>query len=369
MTGDGLSDIVRIRNGAICYWPNIGYGQFGAKIAMDNSPWFDAQDLFDPRRVRLADIDGSGTADIVYLAAESVQLYFNQAGNGWSDPQVLPAFPRVENLASVQAMDLLGNGTSCLVWMSSLPGDARRNMRYVDLMGGQKPHLLISTNNNMGAVTNVQYATSTKFYLQDRLAGRPGSPSSPSPFRSSNGSRPRISSPTRRSSAPIVTVTAITTGSSASSAASPSSSSATRNPLVGEFDLPPIVTKTWFHNGAWLEEYTLEAFFKDPANQEFFAGDPQASFLPDTDLPTGLSDNDTREAARALKGSILRQEVYSDDGTPKAALPYSVSERSYRLKTCSRRGRTVMRSSSATPARASTITTSATRPTRASAMR
>jgi hypothetical protein len=65
--------------------------------------------------------------------------------------------------------------------------------------------------------------------------------------------------------------------------------------VVGDFDLPPIVTRTWFHNGAWLEERPLEAFFKDPANQEFFAGDPQASFLPDTDLPTGLRDNDTRE--------------------------------------------------------------------------
>ena len=31
MVGDGLSDIVRIRYGEICYWPNLGYGQFGAK--------------------------------------------------------------------------------------------------------------------------------------------------------------------------------------------------------------------------------------------------------------------------------------------------------------------------------------------------
>ena len=29
MSGDGLSDIVRIRNGQVCYWPNLGYGRFG----------------------------------------------------------------------------------------------------------------------------------------------------------------------------------------------------------------------------------------------------------------------------------------------------------------------------------------------------
>jgi hypothetical protein len=32
-----------------------------------------------------------------------------------------------------------------------------------------------------------------------------------------------------------------------------------------------------------------------------------------------------------LKGSVLRQEVYANDGSAKAPLPYSVSERSYKL--------------------------------------
>src|SRR5205085_793056 len=27
MSGDGLQDILRIRNGDVCYWPNIGYGR------------------------------------------------------------------------------------------------------------------------------------------------------------------------------------------------------------------------------------------------------------------------------------------------------------------------------------------------------
>ena len=69
--------------------------------------------------------------------------------------------------------DLLGNGTACLVWSSPLPGDARRPMRYIDLMGGQKPHLLVKTVNNLGAETRVQYAPSTKFYLQDKHDGKP----------------------------------------------------------------------------------------------------------------------------------------------------------------------------------------------------
>ena len=31
MNGDGLADLVRIRNGEVCYWPNLGYGRFGAR--------------------------------------------------------------------------------------------------------------------------------------------------------------------------------------------------------------------------------------------------------------------------------------------------------------------------------------------------
>ena len=32
MSGDGLSDLVRVRNGEVCYWPNLGYGRFGARV-------------------------------------------------------------------------------------------------------------------------------------------------------------------------------------------------------------------------------------------------------------------------------------------------------------------------------------------------
>jgi hypothetical protein len=162
-----LTDLVRIRNGEVCYWPNLGYSHFGAKVSMDNAPWFDYPDVFDQKRIRLADIDGSGVTDIVYLRHDGVQLYFNQSGNSWSKAHTLSQFPRIDNLSSITAVGLLGNGTACLVWSSPLPGDVRRPMRYIDLMGGQKPHLLVKTVNNLGAETHVQYAPSTRFYLQD----------------------------------------------------------------------------------------------------------------------------------------------------------------------------------------------------------
>jgi hypothetical protein len=75
LSGDGLTDLVRIRNGEVCYWPNLGYGRFGAKVTMDNAPWFDYPDQFDQKRIRLADIDGTGVTDILYLKHDGVRIY------------------------------------------------------------------------------------------------------------------------------------------------------------------------------------------------------------------------------------------------------------------------------------------------------
>ena len=173
MDGDGLSDIVRVRNGETCYWPNLGYGRFGAKVAMDRAPRFASEEQFDPKRIRLADIDGSGTADILYISTDGVRVWYNQSGNAWSAPTTIAVFPTADRLATVQTIDLLGTGTTCLVWSSPLPAFGQRPIFYVDLMGGQKPHLLTSVKNNLGAETRIGYAPSTRFYLDDRMAGRP----------------------------------------------------------------------------------------------------------------------------------------------------------------------------------------------------
>ena len=70
--------------------------------------------------------------------ATASRLYFNQSGNGWSPPSRCRLSRASTTSPRSTVADLLGNGTACLVWSSPLPGDARRPMRYVDLMGGQQ---------------------------------------------------------------------------------------------------------------------------------------------------------------------------------------------------------------------------------------
>jgi hypothetical protein len=39
---------------------------------------------------------------------------------------------------------------ACLVWCSRAAVDSRQPLRYIDLVGGTKPHLMTRVTNNMG---------------------------------------------------------------------------------------------------------------------------------------------------------------------------------------------------------------------------
>jgi len=350
MCGDGLTALVRIRNGEVCYWPNLGYGRFGAKVTMDDAPRFDNPDQFENARIRVADIDGSGTNDIIYLSREGARVYFNQSGNRWSEPRLLSRFPHIDELASVMTVDLLGNGTACLVWSSPLPADRGRPVRYIDLMGGQKPHLLQSVRNNLGAETRVQYAASTQFYLEDRAAGTPWITKLPFPVHVVERmetfdfiSRTKFASSYRYRHGYFDGEEREFRGFGYVEQRDAESFSKysgkglfTEQPRIEgeEFHLPPVITKTWFHNGAWIDQRRISTQYAN----EYFAGDPQAVVLPDTVISSLATADDEREACRALKGSIQRQEIYAEDGSSNERIPYSVSERNYALHQCQPRG-------------------------------
>src|SRR5262249_17393972 len=128
---------------------------------------------FDPKRVRLVDIDGSGTTDLVYLGEREIRFWINQSGNHFAEAQRIAGLPIVDSQRTVEATDLLGNGTACLVWSSPLSSDVAAPLRHIDLMGGIKPHLLARARNGLGWSTEVHYKSSTKDYLADRAAGKP----------------------------------------------------------------------------------------------------------------------------------------------------------------------------------------------------
>ena len=340
MSGGGLQDIVRIRNGDVSYWPNCGYGKFAPLVIMDNAPTFDADCNFDHGRIRMSDVDGSGTTDILYLSDDGIKMYLNQAGNGFSTVKTLTSFPQIDNISSVSVLDLLGNGTGCVVWSSSAPGAFPAPLRYVDLMQGQKPHLLTKVINNLGTESQIQYAPSTQFYLQDREKGTHWITTVPFPVHCVE----KTEVIDRISGNRMVSRYSYSHGyydgferefrgfgkveqwDTDNFAAMNDTGSTNADQL---WHVPPVHTKTWFHTGFYMDG---EVISKQLRSEYFEAQTARGSFfLDDTVFPSGLDGDQLREACRALKGNIIRTETYGEDGSDKAHIPYAIQESSFTI--------------------------------------
>jgi RHS repeat-associated protein len=337
MSGSGLTDIVRIRNGEVCYWPNLGYGRFGAKVAMNFAPVFDTQDLFNPSYIHLADVSGTGATDILYLGKNKFKAWLNQSGNAWSEEVDIDPFPTTELPNQLSVIDLLGNGTACIVWSSPLPKYADSPMRYVDLMGGKKPYIVTGYVNNTGKEVAWEYKSSTYYYLQDKSAGEPWVTKLPFPVQcvSKVMSRDKV---TRayitseytyhhgyydhaereyRGFGMVEKTDTETFDQFVKSGAS--------NIVDEPLHQAPVLTKTWYHTGAFFNEDTILNHFRD----EYFQNPDFTEYhLPTPQLPDNVTTaKEMREAQRACKGMVIRQEIYGLDNIPGVSdIPYFVCE-------------------------------------------
>jgi len=332
MSGDALTDIVRIRNGEICYWPNLGYGRFGAKVRMDHAPVFDHPDQFNPAYLRLADIDGSGTTDIVYLGKNNFSVWMNLNGNEWAAaPEVLNAFPAVDNMSHISVMDFLGAGTAAVVYASPV---ASKPLQYIDLMGGKKPALLIGHKNNCGKEVTIEYKSSTFYYLEDKQKGIPWITKLPFPvhciFRVTTTDKIRetifINTYSYRHGYYDATEKEFRgfarVEQNDTEVFSQFKLNVALNVVEEDLHQPPITTISWFHTGAYLANHRL----LHQCAAEYFNGTITPYDMPDPLLPAGLQPYEIHEALRACKGQHLRTEVYAFDGSVQGSCPYTAMQ-------------------------------------------
>jgi RHS repeat-associated protein len=344
MNGDGLTDIVRIKNGAVCYWPNLGYGKFGAKVTMDNAPLFDEPDLFNASFIQLADIDGSGTTDIIYLGNQQATIWLNQHGNNFlTQPERIDPFPETTTLSKIAVLDLLGNGTSCIVWSSAQPKDREQPLRYIDLMNGKKPHLMVGYKNNLGKEVALEYKPSTYYYLQDKLQGTPWVTTLLFPMQCLS----KVITYDRISKTRFASEYSYHHGyydhaerefrgfgrvdqQDAEEIVHFIKQSGNAANAVIEQDLhqPPVLIKTWYHTGAFLDNEKILTQFAheytpNPTHPENKLAEPL--------LPAALTLDETRQAVRACKGRVLRREVFALDNTELQLMPYTVAQQNYQL--------------------------------------
>lgn len=334
LSGDGLTDIVRIRNGEICYWANKGYGKFSQKITMSNSPVFDYPDTYNPAYLHLADISGTGATDIIYLGKNKFKAYINLSGNSWSEVHDINPFIPVNNHGKLSVIDLFGTGTSCIVWSSDLPNETP--MRYIDLMGSKKPHIMTGYNNSVGKEVVFEYRSSTYFYLKDKKEGNPWITKLPFPVQvvSKNTSIDHISDSQISTSYQYhhgYYDTEEREFRGFGMVAQTDYESFEKYKPDSDLDIPPIMTKTWIHTGC----YKQQSKFSKQYQQEYYQDNSTIYQLPDSVIENyeEMTYHEIREATRALKGSVLRQELYALDGSEKETIPYTITETNFSIKT------------------------------------
>ncbi|MGW0875341.1 SpvB/TcaC N-terminal domain-containing protein [Streptomyces sp. NPDC002740] len=328
MTGDGLTDLVRIRNGEIAYWPSLGHGRFGPRITMAGAPVLDHPDRFAQSRIRLADVDGSAPTDILYLGDDGARVWFNQAGNSWSGPEAVIAHIPAD--AGVTVTDVLGKGTACLVIAGPAP-HGEPEVRCLDLMAAGKPHLLATVDNGMGLRTAVSCLPSTAFYLADEGTADAWLTRLPFPVH--------VVAETRTEDA----VAGTTLVSSyryrhghydgverefRGFAFVEHRDALSYEAAGGRAYEPPAVTRRWQHTGNPTAVRFADRYWNGGAGP----------LLPDTVLPGGLTAEEEREAVRALRGRVLREEVYAEGADGELGVPYAVAETNHRVRLVQPRG-------------------------------
>ncbi|KAK0727685.1 virulence plasmid 65kDa B protein-domain-containing protein, partial [Lasiosphaeria miniovina] len=327
MTGDGLVDVVQVSRSGIQYWPNLGHGRFGAVVQMDNAPVADRNDQFTTERLRLVDMTGSGTADFVYFVpGGGAHVYFNLVGNGWSERVSISSVPDIRTMLYIDAVDILGHGMGALCWTAVLPSTgALPTVQYLDLMGNEKPGMLTRFRNGLGAETTVGYCPSTKFYSVDREAGRSWTTKLPFPVQcvQTMTTVDRVAQTTQK------TTYAYHDGFYNSfenefcgfgRVDEWHQENLAAGPALSRFTTPRTHVVTWFHTGAVSSLTPSHTFARSSVPPL------EPCCLPDS---VSMSAAERREALRALKGHVVRTEVYGEDDAPGSGLPYTVTETSF----------------------------------------
>jgi RHS repeat-associated protein len=360
LSGDGMQDIALVYDGNVEYWPNLGYGRWGRRLHMCNSPRFPLG--YDPRRILLGDVNGDGLADLLYIEDRRTLLWINQSGNSWSDPIEIRGTPPVSDLDSLRLADLLGSGISGVLWTQNARLDSEDHYFFLDLTGGQKPYLLDEFNNNIGAITRIAYASSTRFCLEDEQPG---------------GMRWKTTLPF-----PVQVVTQVEVIDEISRAKlvteyryhhgywdgserefrgfgmveqrDTESFERYREPglhgsdtafaqVPQQYFSAPTLTRTWFHQGAvgddasnWRQLEPGEEYWPFDAP---FLGHFEVIDTALTELDqryAGLTSRERheirRDALRSLRGSVLRTELYALDGGASEDRPCTVTEFAYGLR-------------------------------------
>jgi RHS repeat-associated protein len=365
LSGDGPIDLVKVEAlvhppaGYSCrylkYWPHYGHGRF-----LDNERELlipllldDAgvpEDPFahglDPRRLKLADIDGDGYSDVVYISQEYVIVWLNNAGNCLSAPvkmRLSPTGPSDSEVGSLRVVDWFARGFAGLLWSQEASSSP---LRLVYLNSGAKPYLLTAVDNHRGAAAAISYCSSATFARQDEQVGQPWCTQLPFPVHVVNQVQLTDLFAETVSSSMFRYHEGVWDGTErefCGFARVEQDDAESSSKLLGSTDprvSPAVRTVTWFHVGpVALGDKVLEPDFSTnywktptPIDGPREAGPlvfPAADSHDWAEQPPEVR----RRALRALRGKPARVEKYLvDDADSEDRRPYAITEYGYELR-------------------------------------
>jgi RHS repeat-associated protein len=154
MNGDGLLDPVILRPGSLSYRLNLGFGRWSGWTDIENLPFNEAELDF----VQLQDINGDSLDDLVVVIGDELRFALNRAGTHFDAEQTIDsvggqALPIRVDGTTVLFADMNGSGSDDVVWIT-----AQGDVTYLELFP-IRPNLLTKLTNGLGLVTEVTYTT------------------------------------------------------------------------------------------------------------------------------------------------------------------------------------------------------------------
>ncbi|HDS6529001.1 TPA: virulence protein [Klebsiella aerogenes] len=345
--GSGQQHLVQVDANGVTCWPNLGHGRFDQPIVL---PGFSIPEQdFNPDQVYLADVDGSGAVDVIYAYPDRLAIFRNQSGNQFSAPLdiALPPGVHYDRTCQLQAADVQGLGLASLL----LIVPHMKTHHYVLHLTKEKPWLLTETRNNMGAVQVLKYRSSAQFWLDEKAEAKEHRASPPSchlPF-------------------PLHTLWR----------------TETHDEITGNH----LVSEITYRHGSWdgkerefrgfgyvaVQDTDYVATNDDTNNvafpsltcswyatgidvidtaciSSFWSGDDNSLTAFTPRFTSGESDDEAECSAeeqqqyafwltRAMKGLLLRTELYGLDGSELAKIPYRITEQRLQARLIEKKGR------------------------------
>ncbi|NRF13130.1 toxin TcdB middle/N-terminal domain-containing protein [Vibrio coralliilyticus] len=180
MNGDALQDIVYATNGELTYFPNRGLEGFGRAIRFDHMP----ANLFQQSAIHLADMNGDGLSDVLYIQGNSVRLMLNQGmQNGRFRLANHVKFKGKRDILedAVRFVDINGNGSTDIVWYSR--GYRKGSYTYLELFDSEQPNQLKTIDNGIGGHTAMSYQSIAMQQSLSQQAGKPWQYNVPIPMQ------------------------------------------------------------------------------------------------------------------------------------------------------------------------------------------